>query len=540
MMLFEIGLRASVVVLAALAVTVALRHRSAALRHWVLAAGILSAAAVAPLGRALPAWDFPHEMPSVLDAPIPAKLNTATPLPASNPASRRDSPAARSAAPFPFELVAASVWAAGFTTSALLLLAGAVRLIRVTSRATPITDARWLDLNAELSAHLGLQRPVSLLATQLPGMVGTWGWTRPCVLLPNHCETWTDARIRIVLGHELAHIRRHDWGIQIAAEIVRAVFWFSPFFWIACARLRRESEHACDDVVLEAGVPAAEYASQLLDIARTCRPAFAGTAALPIARPSTLEWRITAMLNTTLARKRPTRRAVALIIGVILGVALPAASFRAKEQSGPMPLTGVVYDMTGAVLPEVALTLEDDSGTKRMAVTDSSGRFDFGVVNPGRYMLASTLAGFLSITQELTLRDARHWERAISLQVGTLRETITVRASRPSGGATTPMVPVAVLRVGGNIRPPKKLEHVSPVYPPAMRDAGFEGVVPMEALIGVDGRVTSVHVSSAHAHPELAKAAMDAVRQWRFSPTLLNGAAVEVIMTVTVQFFLPE
>lgn len=246
------------------------------------------------------------------------------------------------------------------------------------------------------------------------------------------------------------------------------------------------------------------------------------------------------MLNTTLARKRPTRRAVALVVAVILGVALSAASFRAREQTGPMPLTGVVYDMTGAVLPEVALTLEDDSGTKRTAATDGSGRFDFGVVNPGRYMLGSTLAGFLSITQELTLREARHWERAISLQVGTLRETITVRESRPSGGATTPMVPVAVLRVGGNIRPPRKLEDVRPVYPQAMRDAGFEGVVPMEALIGVDGRVTSVHVSSAHAHPELAQAAMDAVRQWRFSPTLLNGAAVEVVMTVTVHFFLPE
>ena len=203
-------------------------------------------------------------------------------------------------------------------------------------------------------------------------MVGTWGWARPCVLLPDHCETWTDARIRIVLGHELAHIRRHDWGIQIAAEIVRAVFWFSPFFWIACARLRRESEQACDDAVLEAGVPAAEYASHLLDIARTCRPALAG-AALPIARPSTLEWRITAMLNTTLARKRPTWRAVALVVGVILGVALPAASFRAKEQVGPMPLTGIVYDMTGGVLPEVALTLEDAAG-ERTSRDDRSRR----------------------------------------------------------------------------------------------------------------------------------------------------------------------
>ena len=540
MMLLEIGGRASVVVLAALAVSVAVRHRSATLRHWVLAAGIFSAAAVAPLGRTLPAWDFPQPA-TAIDSPLAARPgSSASAMRQSGATSQSSLPKSAPSVPFDFGLIAGRVWAAGFAISALMMLVGGRRLIRLTARATPMAEPRWLALNEELSARLGVRHAVAILATDLPGMVGTWGWLRPCVLLPSHCESWTNERVRIVLGHELAHIKRNDWAIQIAAEVVRAVFWFSPFFWIACARLRRDSEQACDDAVLEAGVPAAEYASHLLDIARTCRPAAAGAAVLPIARPSTLEWRITAMLNTTLARKRPTRRAVALVVAVILGVALPAASFRAREQTGPLPLTGVVYDMTGAVLPEVALTLEDDSGTKRTAATDGSGRFDFGVVNPGRYMLASTLAGFLSITQELTLREARHWERAISLQVGTLRETVTVRESRASGGATTPMAPVAVLRVGGNIRPPRKLQDARPVYPQAMRDAGFEGVVPMEALIGVDGRVTSVHVSSAHAHPELAKAAMDAVRQWRFSPTLLNGAAVEVVMTVTVHFFLPE
>lgn len=538
MMLFDLGLRASVVVLAALAVTVALRRRSAALRHWVLAAGILSAAAVAPLGRALPAWDFPQEPAPVIEPSSLAARNTAPPLRDSRTLSRRAVPAASSSTPFSFELIAASVWAAGFAASALMLLAGAARLIRVTARATPITDPRWLELRAELSACLGLRRPVALLATQLPGMVGTWGAARPCVLLPARCETWTDARIRIVLGHELAHIKRHDWGIQIAAEIVRAVFWFSPFFWIACARLRRESEHACDDAVLEAGVPAAEYASQLLDIARTCRPGFAGTAALPIARPSTLEWRITAMLNTTIARKRPTRRAVALVVGVILGVALPAASFRAKEQIGPMPLTGVIYDMTGGVLPEVSVVLEDAAGERKSATTDRGGRFDLGVIAPGRYRLASTLAGFTSLNQDLRLEDdPRQWAQMITLQVGTLTETITVKEQRPSSG---PVIARGPVRIGGNIRPPMKLEDVRPVYPQAMRDAGAEGIVPLGALIGTDGRVSSVRVIGSHAHPDFARAAVDAVRQWRFSPTLLNGDTVEVFMNVTVRFSLED
>ena len=537
MMVFDIGIRASIVVLAALAVTVALRHRSAALRHWVLAVGIFAAAAVAPLSRALPAWDFPQPPAAAIDSPIAAAPASTAARLESGASSQSSLPQSGSSSPFDFGVLAGRVWAAGFVISALMMLVSGRRLIRMTARATPVTASRWLELNEELSARLGVRHTVAILETDLPGMVGTWGWRRPCVLLPDRCDSWTGARIRIVLGHELAHIRRNDWGIQVAAEIARAVFWFSPFFWIACARLRRESEQACDDAVLEAGVPAAEYASHLLDIARTCRPAAVGAAVLPIARPSTLEWRITAMLNTTLARKRPTRRAVALVGAVILGVALPAASFRAKEQTGPLPLIGVAYDMTGAVLPEVALKLEDATGASRTATTDRDGRFDLGVTAPGRYMLSSTLAGFSTITQAVTLQEARQWEQAITLQVGTLQENITVRDQRPTDAATVQRAPV---RIGGNIRPPRKTVDVRPIYPQAMRDAGMEGFVPLGALIDVEGRVSSVRLIGAHAHPELVKAAMDAVREWRFSPTLLNGEAVEVFMTVSVRFSLED
>lgn len=73
-----------------------------------------------------------------------------------------------------------------------------------------------------------------------------------------------------------------------------------------------------------------------------------------------------------------------------------------------------------------------------------------------------------------------------------------------------------------------------------MRDAGREGVVPIEAIIGRDGSVTSLRVVSAQVHPDFAIAAVDAVRQWRFDPTLLNGEPVEVVMTVSVTFSLGD
>jgi len=73
-----------------------------------------------------------------------------------------------------------------------------------------------------------------------------------------------------------------------------------------------------------------------------------------------------------------------------------------------------------------------------------------------------------------------------------------------------------------------------------LREAGLEGVVPMDAIIGVDGGVLSVRVLSAQVAPGFAASAVAAVKQWRFTPTLLNGAPVEVQMTVSVSFSLTD
>lgn len=105
-----------------------------------------------------------------------------------------------------------------------------------------------------------------------------------------------------------------------------------------------------------------------------------------------------------------------------------------------------------------------------------------------------------------------------------------------------PPVPPAALapqgpyRPGGNIRTPTKIHHVAPVYPAIAQQARVEGTVVIEATIGTDGRVKDARVISSK--PLLDQAATDAVMQWRFTPTLLNGVPVPVLMTVTVTFTL--
>jgi TonB family protein len=246
------------------------------------------------------------------------------------------------------------------------------------------------------------------------------------------------------------------------------------------------------------------------------------------------------MLNPALNRTSVSRSSATWTLALLLAVTLPTAAFRAAQTS-PASLTGSVYDTTGAVMPGVALTLQNAQEEKQQATTRADGRFDFPKIAPGKYVLSASLPGFRSLKQEFELKDNRDWDRAITLQVGEVQETISVRERRVTGpvGSSQPQMPKP-LRVGGNIRVPTKTLDVKPTYPKSMRDAGREGVVPIEAVIGPDGTVTSVRVLTAQVHPDFAIAAAEAVRQWKFTPTLLNGAPVEVVMKVSVEFRLSD
>ena len=98
--------------------------------------------------------------------------------------------------------------------------------------------------------------------------------------------------------------------------------------------------------------------------------------------------------------------------------------------------------------------------------------------------------------------------------------------------------PAGPIRITNGLKPPTKVFQVDPVYPIMARQAHIEGIVILEATIGVDGKVIDAKV--LRSIPLLDQAALDAVRQWQYTPTLLNGAPVPVIMTVTVTFTMPQ
>jgi protein TonB len=107
--------------------------------------------------------------------------------------------------------------------------------------------------------------------------------------------------------------------------------------------------------------------------------------------------------------------------------------------------------------------------------------------------------------------------------------------SRLEPAASAPLE--SAIRPGGDIRPPKKVKHVNPVYPVAAREAKIAGVVIVEARVEADGRILEARI--LRSIPELDAAALDAVKQWEFEPLRLSGVPTPTTMTLTVQFSLP-
>ena len=530
-----------------------LRRQSAALRHFVLAIAVASAA-LAPFAQyVLPSWRVPAVAPVI----VPSEFTRI--LPANVDLGRAATSQSDQASPVrtsPWALIVPA-WIAGGVLSLLVLAFGTVRLVRFAVNAKRIEHGVWARLAERLRVEIGLTRPVTLLLTTHPSLLVTWGFRRPRLIIPAGAVDWDEERIQLVLGHELAHIRRGDWLAQCLAEVLRAVFWFNPLIWIVCRRLRQESECAADDAVLARGVEGPEYAAQLVDIARDLRQRRVWVPAPAIAHTSGFERRIKAMLDTRLNR-RPVKRSTALYAALFcLAVAIPIAAAQAALSS----LSGLIVDPTNAVLPGVQLTLTNpQTGAKFEVQSNREGRYEFAGLAPGEYIFETKLPGFQSFTGKLVV-TGQDVQRDLKLDVGTLQETITVgagpgwpppkpmdpaqrqkmeelraklAASRSPAGASAPDRP-GVPRIGGNIRVPMKLVDVRPVYPAALATNGVSGTVQLRAVIDTQGNVSNVAVLSA-SHPEFATSATNAVRQWQFSATLLNGQEIEVVMNVAVTY----
>jgi len=222
------------------------------------------------------------------------------------------------------------VWVAGLTVALMrLVIAGAT--LRKWSRSSVLIDRIG---RIEVRMLSGLKGPVAA------------GVFRPVIYVPESWDSWSDRNRRIVMDHEISHHRRHDPLWRWVAGIACAVNWFNPHAWWICRRLVLQCEYACDHFVLCKGVPKAEYATLLCDLAQefnSCGQTMA------MAESASLDQRVRRLMG---GRAQRGTSGIAPLMVLMLGSAsllgsigprtnveksIPAAESRIRWAANPFP-----------------------------------------------------------------------------------------------------------------------------------------------------------------------------------------------------------
>lgn len=430
----ELLVKSSLILALGLCVAAALRGATASLRHLVLLA-TLGAALALPATMALsPKWDValipaaasvsvlgnavdPVSVPGIATDPK-STLGGEPVLP--NPTARTRSPAisnqgiasgtARTRKTrLTLTTFLISAWGLGFLAVVAWLVTGRLRLARIARTAWPLADTEWTKILNQARTEAGIQKDVLLFSSPAVSTPLTWGARAPVILLPEDAVDWREDHRRIVLRHELAHVARSDSLTQLLGGIVCALYWFHPFVWIAERRLRAECERASDDRVVSLGTPGPEYASHLLEVARSAR-AFgaAGFLSVAMARPSQLEGRLLAVLNESRRRASISGATQLAAVSLSAAVILPLSAFHAVPRSSPV-ITGEARASVPSILPKsvVTPTKAADSTIFLTVPVKAGGTLDLDLKTGGNVIVAGWDKPEVSVRAVLGGRDWR-------------------------------------------------------------------------------------------------------------------------------------
>jgi TonB family protein len=215
------------------------------------------------------------------------------------------------------------------------------------------------------------------------------------------------------------------------------------------------------------------------------------------------------------------------------------AALKLHAQVDGGTVSGTVMDPSGAVVPRCRVTVRS-LGQPTFEVTTASdevGAYRFKSLPPGEYAVEIAAPGFAMMKTKAVLVAGAAARVDGRLEVGGVTENLTVTGSRTSAAPRPAGVPQRI-KVGGNVQSARLVRQPRPVYPPLAKQARISGVVKLGAIISKDGTIQHLEVISGH--PLLVPAALEAVKQWVYQPTLLNGEPVEVQTQIDVNFTLSQ
>jgi beta-lactamase regulating signal transducer with metallopeptidase domain len=204
---------------------------------------------------------------------VPSKVD----VQASPRADRPVRSATRSEPPAYWLPVLVALWLMGVSALTARMVFGWLRVRQLHRASLAMPSSHWQSTASRLAAFLGIGRPVHVAECDLVDAPAVIGWLRPVIVIPVAAlASLTPAQADAILAHELAHVQRHDYLVNLAQTVAETLLFYHPAVWWLSGRLRIEREHCCDDVALGVCGDAVEYAEALAAIeTRRGVPAFA-------------------------------------------------------------------------------------------------------------------------------------------------------------------------------------------------------------------------------------------------------------------------
>jgi TonB family protein len=518
--------RGCIVLAAAAVACIPLRRASAAARHtaWVLA---IASTLLLPLAVAL----LPQlQLPWLPQASATTQLRPATTNLSLVATGRR---LETSTSYFTRQSLLV-LWTLGLTLMLSRFVAGALGVRRLAKAADVSEDRSWESIVAQLLNPLGLRKPPRLLISAREMSPMTWGVRRNTILLPASAQGWPEQRRRVVLAHELAHVKRGDALVHILVQFACSTYWFNPLIWYAARRERIERERACDDQVLSLGGAPEDYADHLVQVVRGLQGGKPlSLAAVTMAQPSQLEARLVSILDSRVRRRTVSKPGMVLLCALAAVATLFISGVRFTGAPAPHQRTHIgdntsVPEST-VVPPQVIAT----TGPLYAAI-EGTVTLEASVDVQGNVRILRVVKGLNPDLDARAIEAVMNWKFAPALKDGVAVSAVT----QIDVDFKLPPNPLP-LRVGGDVRPPMVIHRVEPQYSEEARKVRAQGTVVLEAIIRKDGSVDIVRVVRSIGYG-LDASAIEALKQWVFKPGTKNGDPVDIAINIEVNFNLKD
>jgi bla regulator protein BlaR1 len=466
-----------------------------------------------------------------------------------------------------------ALWCAGVALLGARSVRDWWRLVR--ARRGAIRVNAWSERIEALAARFGVRRSISLLATAAVDAPTLLGIFKPAILLPTSLLLrLPPEQLELILAHELCHVRRWDYLVNLIQVAMETVLFYHPVVHWLSARVRADRELCCDQAVLaKMGAPPRRYAEVLAELAETASnlapaanggvlierieillapraqrapgawlPLFSLVGVLLLAfgvkqalQPAALETRLNTPLRvaTASATDVPTPRSV--VEQKSVGKAALPAEHRVVEAAPTARLPAKVRKTT-AVVPHkpIVAAVSTDSTNKNSYASEPARSAEPRVARSDREAAPAAMTPDHPAAAPIPLVATQLANTALD---PTSAPAHTSATATPTPTAPAAMNPDRSQPAAESAAAPRVAHFVAPEYPVTLSERAVHGRVDLQFRIAADGSVQDVAVLTGGDHPQLARAAVSALKQWRFAPESVQTGHV---YRQAIDFDLPD